>query len=69
MRASIIGLVFLLAAGLGWGDDRPAWAGALEELTSQMSRAEVSEALVASWLYNLATINLLVTVADEAGMR
>lgn len=69
MRASIIGLVFLLVAGLGWGNGRPAWADTLDDLVSQMDKAEVANSLAASWLYNLATINLLVTVADRAGMR
>ena len=40
----------------------------MDDLTSQMSKEQVSEVLTASWLYNLATINLLVTVADRADL-
>ena len=70
MRAVMIGAGLLLAAVVCWSDEhRPAWADSLDDLTSQMNKAEVSEALTVSWLYNLATINLLVTVADRADMR
>ena len=70
MRVAIIGAGFFLAAVVGWSDEhRPAWADSLDDLTSQMNKAEVSEALTVSWMYNLATINLLVTVADRAEMR
>jgi len=65
-----IGAGLLLAAVVCWSDEhRPARADSLDDLTSQMNKAEVSEALTVSWLYNLATINLLVTVADRADMR
>ena len=70
VRVALIGATVLLATSVScWGDKhQPAWADTLSGLTAQMTKAETAEALTASWMFNLATINLLAVIAEKADL-